>query len=101
MVAKRSTCAEGAKRAQQARLMAHPPIERMKKALQAGRTARAVAALGAQSRGAKRYAGGRKSRHDVHELLDANPAIDLEEVARTCADLGLADDWARIVAERS
>ena len=49
----------------------------------------------------KLYAGGRKSRLDVHELLDANPAIDREEVARTCAGLGLADDWAKIVAERS
>ena len=54
VVAKRSPCAERAEEAQKARLMALPPIERMKKALRAGRTARVFAALGAQSRGGKR-----------------------------------------------
>ncbi len=48
--AKRSACAEAAKQARQAVIMALPPIERMKRALQAGEMARAFARLGAQSR---------------------------------------------------
>jgi hypothetical protein len=48
--AKRSASAEAAKRARQAAIMALSPIDRMKRALQAGETARAFARMGAESR---------------------------------------------------
>ena len=48
----------------------------------------------------KLYAGGRSSNHDVHELLDANPGIDHEEVEHTCTSLGLASQWTALVEQR-
>lgn len=48
----------------------------------------------------KLFAGGRSSNNDVHELLDANSDLDLDEVARTCGEFGLASQWAAIVEQR-
>jgi len=48
--AKRSACADAAKQARQAAVLALSPIERMKRALRAGEIARAFAQMGAQSR---------------------------------------------------
>ena len=49
----------------------------------------------------KLYAGDRRSKTDIHALLDANPGIDLEEITRTCRALGFAKDWAQLLADRS
>lgn len=49
----------------------------------------------------KLYAGGRRSEHDVHALLDANAAIDLVEVERCCRELGLESEFQVIIGERN
>lgn len=45
----------------------------------------------------KLYAGGYKSRLDVLALLERNPRIDREEVARVCERFGLGGDWSSIL----
>ena len=44
----------------------------------------------------KLYAGGPKSRNDVAELLERNPAADVAAVARVCDRYALGDDLRAI-----
>ncbi len=41
----------------------------------------------------KLYAGGAKSKLDVVELLDRNPAADRDEIAALCKRHGLDEEW--------
>jgi hypothetical protein len=45
----------------------------------------------------KLYAGGRKSRVDVAELLSANPGVDVSELQRRAAELGLEAELCGVI----